>query len=189
VIPDDFGPSIYRTSQGYWENWSHLAEDRSSPFHKYEAVGDGAPGWLLQALQSIDQRYHELGIKPADFTQSADDEWEPIPLDRQEPSLAEAIEALDELAEELRQENGYGASFPEEKRYVLDKLNAGRKRLKEDLEISLLYLRTFVFDPLRTLIDRFKEAGIGILAASARAALSDWLKKNGISFLDGILGP
>jgi hypothetical protein len=113
--------------------------------------------------------------------------WAPIPLDRNDLQQEQAAEALDRIIEELRGDNGYAATNPEEKAFVQDKLSAVARRLKEDSQISWMYLQEFAFKPLGILIKRFGGAAIGIAAATAKDAFVSWLKSKGIAFLDNVV--
>jgi hypothetical protein len=114
-------------------------------------------------------------------------DWEPIPLERDDDKQTVAMSALDKVVDELRGDNGYAATNPEEKAYVQDKLLAVTKRLKEASQISWMYLSEFAFKPLAIIIKRFGGAALGVAAAAANEALASWLKSKGMSFLDGML--
>jgi hypothetical protein len=145
-------------------------------------------------IESFDDSYYAklqnvLGLDETTAVENDPQEmqWEPLPLDRTDSKQQAANEALDNVVEELRQDNGYAATNPEEKAFVQDKLVAVTKRLKEDTHISWMYLREFAFKPLGIVIKRFGGAAIGIAAVAARESLVSWLKSKGISFLDDIV--
>lgn len=186
VIGDEFAPNILRRRASYWDAWRKSIENEHSPFAKFEAAGDGARDWLRRAIDSVNHNFKELAIEEADFEQKHH-EWEPIPLDRADKNLQEATKKLDETIEELRKDNGYASTHPEEKTYVLEKLRAVSKRLKEDTQISWMYIRDFALAPLGILAQRFGRAAIGILATAARKTLTDWLKSRGINVLDDLM--
>ena len=114
--------------------------------------------------------------------------WEPIPLDREDTLQKQATAALDRVMEELRKDNGYGVSYPEEKAFIQDKLSTLAQRLKNSSQISWMYLSEFAIKPLGMLITRFGKASIGIAASAAKEAISSWLKSKGIHFLDDVFG-
>lgn len=183
-IRDDFGPSIYSLAPGAAIILEDLQRDPSTPFAKYNLLKD-RQDWLRSALLSLNETYSRLGITREDFEQS-DRDWEPLPLDRSDPQLQKAIGALNETIEQVRADNGYNATYPEERNYVLTSLSAAYKRLTEDASISVAWMRTFAFDPLAALLRRFKDAALGLIAAAAREALKEWLKRHGITILDDI---
>jgi hypothetical protein len=114
------------------------------------------------------------------------DEWEPLPLERDDPLLQKTVDAVDDTIEKVRSDNGYASNRPEEREYVLDGLSAFSKRLKEAASISLGYLKRYAVGPLRTLLTRFKDNAVGLAASVAKEALREWLRKKGISFLDDL---
>jgi hypothetical protein len=211
IVPDRFGPPLFKRDAAFDDNFIKLCQDTSSPFFKYSRLGRGGRLWLSGALLSVNHAYLSLGIKPGDFKdpllqlealfldnldetqeqiplESSDQDWEPLPLDRTDEKLQAAIERLDETVEQLRSDNGYAATHPEEKSYVLDKLQAVTRRLKEDTQISVKYLKDYAFEPLGILIKSFGKAAIGIFAEGAKTALIEWLKREGINILEKFFG-
>jgi hypothetical protein len=193
LVTDEFAPQIVIQHQNFTTNRDLLHRQPDSVFSKYSLAGDGRVAWLNKALSNIDTQlilsgnFSEAhGITESE-TPAIETAWEPIPLDRNDPSQTEAIEALDHIIEELRADNGYATTYPEEKAFVQDKLLAVTKRIKVDSQISWMYLQEFAFKPLAILVQRFGKAAIGMTASAAREALSSWLKSKGIDFLNNIL--
>jgi hypothetical protein len=182
LITDPFGSPIISASSDFSDRWSELGEDKNFPLFKYHMTDEN---WLQGALRSLDVEYRRLGIVDEDFDEP-DKDWEPLPLEREDPQLQKAIDAVDDTAEKVRADNGYAAHLPEEREYVLDNLSALSKRLKEAQTVSLAYLREFAFAPLSKLLRRFKDAAIGLAASVAKEALKDWLKRKGITVLDDL---
>jgi len=185
IVRDEFGPDIIKRASDFWGAWREVVENEYAPFSKYALAGDDGYNWLRRALASVNENFDRLNIQEGDFVKT-DDEWTPIPLDRADQKLQEATEALEATIEELRKDNGYGATYPEEKTYVLEKLESAHKRLKEDAQISWMYLKNFAFEPLGRIAKRFGQAAIGLIAASAKEALKSWLKSKGVNFLDDV---
>lgn len=195
-IDDEFASLFVR------KNDSLVAAPSSNPEleklqNKYESLGLSRESWLGTALTSVLDRFDidELNsilidinsnqeAETEDRNNKEEDSWSPIPLDRSDQQQTQAIEALDHVIEELRGANGYTSTNPEEKTYVQDSLSLVAKRLREDGQISWMYLSEFAFKPLATLIIRFGKASLGITAAAAKEAIKDWLKKKGVNFLD-----
>jgi hypothetical protein len=180
ALTDEFGPDIYQYARDFPGTYrmfqDHVASDL---FRKYQT---GGRTWLVSALRKI------LNT-PADQREpkAPTGEWEPIPLDRNSANLQKATEALDRAIEVVRADNGYAANEPEEQRFVLDKLRAVRKRLKEDAHISWMYLNEFALKPLLTVVDRFGKAATGIAAKEARDALVKWVKERAGDILGELL--
>lgn len=186
VIRDTFGPDIIKKAGDYFGAWDEAISNEYAPFSKFALAGDDGHDWLRRALISINTKFDELEIKDTNFIEESRDEWSPIPLDRHDEELEQLTEAVDATIEGLRKDNGYGATYTEEKIYVLEKLSAANRRLKEDAQISWMYLKNFAVDPLVLLVRRFGGAAIGLLASSAVEALKIWLRKKGIAVLDDI---
>jgi hypothetical protein len=208
ILPDPFGPPLVRKSANFDNQFIMLCRESNTPFVHYSLAKDGAYQWMESALRSVNSRFQVLQIENKDFAEDPDweqipfdnieqeqitfktpiDEWEPLPLDRTDEKLQAAIGALDETVEQLRSTNGYAATHPEERSYVLDKLQAVTRRLKEDTQISWMYLRDFALEPLGMLMKRFTNAALGMVVAAARAMLKEWLKRVGVNFLDDVFG-
>jgi hypothetical protein len=184
IIRNPFGPPIISPRRDFYTKVEVIAKDRSFPFYKYRLT-DGGEIWLREALQSLDRTYSDLQISATDFD-APDREWEPLPLERDDPLLQKTIDAVDETIEKVRADNGYAAHLAEEREYVLDGLSAFSKRLKEAASISVGYIRKYAVGPLGTLLTRFKDNALGLAASVAREALKEWLKRKGITFLDGL---
>jgi len=95
-----------------------------------------------------------------------------------------ALSELDKLVDQVRSNNGYAASFPEEQKYTVESLEAGSKTLKQDSSTSIGYLREFVFRPVGRLAKRFAGAAISAAIEAFKLALKDWLRKKGVDWLD-----
>jgi hypothetical protein len=185
ILSDDFGPPIISRSQDFYNVWDELKKDKQYPFYKYALAGNG-DRWTREALQALEQQYQSLEITDQDFDAPPEQEWEPLPVDRRDPDLKTAIEKLDETHEQICADNGYAAHVPEERAYIMDSLGLALRKLKEASTISLPYLRRYAIEPLSMLIRRFGPSAIGIIAAAAREALKEWLRKRGVSFLDNL---
>ena len=184
VSLDEFGPPIFQVLKDFKSGWDKLTSDHRIPFFKYQQLGDqAATAWLHEALQSVNEQYKRLGIQPSDF-ESGDNEWEPIPLDRDDAGLAKAQVALDETIEGLRIDNGYAASSPEERDFIVNELSEGAKKLKTDKTVSRAFIKLKIIDPLGRIMLRFGKASLGMLAEAAKQAFLEWLRKKGINFLD-----
>ncbi|MDZ4366456.1 MAG: hypothetical protein U0987_05430 [Afipia sp.] len=150
------------------------------------AVNKFSDEYFASLQSDIGSTTKEINVVDERTKDESEADWEPIPLNRDDTKLKDAISALDRVAEELRGDNGYATANPEEKAFVRDKLSAVTKRLKEETYISWMYLNEFAIKPLRILIDRFGGAAIGLAAVAAKEAIKDWLKKKGIAFLDDL---
>jgi hypothetical protein len=139
AITDDFGPPIYIKAEEFDAGWEALSKDERLPFFKFSFDSTGNI-WLRAALRSVNSSYDNLGIEPSNF-EKPDLEWQPLPLDRTDPHLKKVIETLDQIIEEVRSNNGYSASVPEERAYVLDGLQKSADKLRSDTITSWGYLK------------------------------------------------
>jgi hypothetical protein len=200
-IEDEFAPLFIRGNASLVDG--PMADIGFRRLHdKYEKLGDSQFEWLDSALIAVVDSFEieelnailekgeiEFATKASvSSPPNTEDYWSPIPLDRGDANQTAAVKALETLIEELRGDNGYAAAHSEEKAFVQDGLSAVAKRLKENTQISWMYLQEFAFKPLGILIKRFGGAAIGIAAATAKDAFVSWLKSKGLSFLDGAIG-
>ena len=178
AVRDDFGPTIFERSPDYDVVWDRVATDRTQPFFKIDYVANGA-AWLQNALLSINDAYSRLSISEGDFSDARDDDWAPLPLDRSDKRLRNAIDALDQTIEGVRADNGYAATVSAERDFVLGELSEASRVLKEEKQTSIGFLRKRVLEPLEILGRRFSGAALSAIAAGARDAIIEFVKQHG----------
>lgn len=184
AIEDDFGPSLYLETEEANGKWEDIEKQQNGPYFRYQLTPNSERRlWLTMALGKINSQYSRLDLSIDDFDED-DTEWEPLALNRSDERLVRAIEAIDETIEAVRKDNGYGATQPEERKYVLEGLNAFTKTLKEAETISFLYIKTYALEPLARLIKRFGPAAVGASAQLSKDTLYSWLKAAGIKGLE-----
>ena len=170
VLEDPFGPTLYERAEGINQHIEDLLADKTSPFYKASRAPNRTL-WVLNALSQMNRIYNELAVTEAEL-ENPDAEWEPIPLDRDSPTVATAIEAVDETIKHVEQSNGYANEHPQERIYVLDNLKMLSNTLKTAKETSAAYLKAHGLNVLRKVIIRFGQAVIGKLADAAALALT-----------------
>jgi hypothetical protein len=181
-IIDDFGPTIFEKTEGFDEAWSRAEQDNNLPFRRYQLV-DRGKNWLQSALATINAQYAELKITESDL-ESPYDEWEPLPLDRKDPNLQAVTSQLDETISQIQADNGYAATLPGERDIVVDLLSSAAHRLKMDPTISWGYLRRNAFEPLKTVLRRFKGAALGAAVTTMITIFHTWIQSLGVEWLD-----
>lgn len=179
VVPDRFGEEIYGRSKDFSKEWEAFSKDGDLPFQKYSTVGDR---WLQGALLKINTEFERLKITQEDFA-NPDLDWKPLPLDRDNPSLKEAIKNLEKLVEEVRKDNGYAATLPQERNFVLNDLSQGLATLKEDKETSATFIRDKIIANLKRIAVRFKAGAKHVLAKAIVDGLSEYVKQKAAEFI------
>lgn len=183
VVDDHFGPKLLNASLTFMDARAKI-ERNVRAFSNYGKVRDKNV-WLKQALKQVYKDWHSLKITEGDFLDPERD-WSPIPLDRAEPELQSAISKVDNTIEQVRGDNGYAATHPEEHTHVLDGLRAASRRLKDGASISLHYLQTYALTPLALIVKRNGKAATGMAAEAALMAFREWLKQKGFDILAGL---
>ena len=120
VIPDDFGPPLYKKTDSFNAQWTELQKQSNTPAFKYNLDPKGEV-WLVSAVQAVNKALKEQSIKSEDFTKP-DAEWEPLPVERTNPKLQKTTEELEKTIKAAEADNGYAANLPEEKTFVVENL-------------------------------------------------------------------
>jgi len=81
---------------------------------------------------------------------------------------------------QLRSDNGYSATRPEERNYALDGLNTFSKRLREAKTISIPYIRQYAIEPMRIAAKTLGRSAAGLAIDVLKDQIKIWLEKNGI---------
>lgn len=143
--------------------------------------------WIITALENVAKEYIMLKIEDRDFdTQVIAEEWSPIPLDRSEPLQVDLETKLAEVVEQIRSSNGIAETEPGLHQFVLSKLRSALETIKTSRSVTKAYIKAFMVQPLVLLVKRYGSSAVGAAADLAKTALKEWLKKKGISFLDGL---
>jgi hypothetical protein len=179
IQTDVFAPTLYRASRTFDEWWR--SNETAEQFHLIGRLNslfpDDRAGFLHDALRSVNQAAWQVSPKTEDFEMGPPDEWEPIPIDRQNPAFREVQRTLEIAVREIESNNGYASAAPEERNYVVSQLTRLRDALKTETRVQWMVIKTFGIDPLAIVVKRFGKAVVGIAAAAASQALQEWLKK------------
>lgn len=171
---DPFGPPIFNKSENFMAVWDGLCSDTTTPFYNFATSGFSG-NWLIPALHSVENHYVHLKITEEDFD-NPDREWEPIRIDVEEPEARKAIEELKRVIDDVRADNGYSATYPHERDYVLDGLSSAVEKF-ETRAVSAGYVRV-ALDRLSILGRRFAGSAKEALFTGAKAALIEFAKKH-----------
>ncbi|MET4242749.1 hypothetical protein [Bradyrhizobium sp. RT10b] len=178
-----FGPPALVKTDRFDAIWSDLCEHRN-PFDHYSAMREGKVQWLWAALEDVKKTSEELGVTSADF-EGPDTEWTPIQLDRDDPAVNNAIDKLSSAVEEIRKDNGYAATFPEEREFVLDGLTRSVDKLKSGT-ISAGLLRD-AWNRLTLVSKRFAGAALELVITGAKQGIIEFVKSQGGELLRNLL--
>jgi hypothetical protein len=171
---DSFGPPILSAGPDFADQWNELTHDDGLPFSAYEAAGR-SDDWLIPALHALENTFVNLDMKPDDF-ENPDAEWAPIKIEADDATAKNAIRSLERMIEEVRSDNGYSATHPQERDYVLEGLQGTLAKFKSS-SISAGYIR-IAFERLGTLGRRFAGSAKDGAITAAKAALMEFAKKH-----------
>lgn len=174
VKRDPFGPPIFSKSPSFAAGWNQLIRDEDLPFSNFDASGR-AYNWLVSALHSVENHFVNLDIKAEDF-ESPDSEWTPIKIEPSDPTVAKAVSSLEEVIELVRSDNGYSATHPQERDYVLEGLQGTLNKFNH-LSVSPVYVRMAI-ERLGVLGRRFAGTVKDAAIAAAKGALIEFAKKH-----------
>lgn len=131
-------------------------------------LGDKGEPWLKSCLRQIsDSRQDGLA---EDFSEHAEQEWEPLPLKFDEDRLNEAEVAVAEVVAEVRENNGYAATEPVERDTVLATLETGQTALGARKFTRATIVATLE-RTLAYLAKKFTDSAIGLAAKKALEAV------------------
>jgi hypothetical protein len=173
-IPDDFGPTLYRTTEVFNFTWGEMKKKEGTPAFKY-AIDPNGGEWIASAMKAVNKALSEQKIVEADFDKP-DAEWEPLPLERDNPKFKKATSKLEETIAAAEADNGYNANVPEERAFVVESLKEASEKLKKSDTVSVAFVRRKIIDVLNIVIRRFGQASLGVTAQATRAAIFDWIK-------------
>jgi hypothetical protein len=179
IQTDTFAPTLYRAGEKFDDWWhSNAAAEQFPLIGRLQSLfPDDRAGFLRDALHAVNQAAWQISAKPEDFETGPPDEWEPIPIDRQNPAFQEVQRTLEIAVREVESNNGYASSAPEERNYVVVQLTRLREALKTEAQVQWMVIKTFGIDPLAIVAKRFGKAAVGMAALAASQALQEWLKK------------
>ena len=169
-LSDPFGDSLYQKTELFKSVIEKIATDASGPYYKNQTAND-RDEWMRGALGKVNYQYYSLGLTPEDFAREAPDEWAPVQIDPSEPVVQEAVQQLHEATTAIEQDNGYAATYPQERDHVVQDLKGGLEKLKSGA-VSIGWLRRTI-NALRTASVRFANTLKGQVIDGALAAVRE----------------
>jgi hypothetical protein len=182
-IGDPFGDALFRKTDQYDQVTEKITDDPNGPYFRNLTAND-QNFWLRGALRKVNELYLHLGITPEDFTRELPDEWTPIQINPDEPAIQEAVRQLQEATTAVEQDNGYSATYPQERDQVVQDLQGGLEKLKSNT-VSIGWLRRTV-NALKTASLRFANTTKGQMIDGAFAAVKDVIKHHIGNALEGL---
>jgi hypothetical protein len=182
-LSDPFGEPLYQKTELFDKVIEKIETDTSGPYYKNKTANDYNQ-WMRGALFKVNDQYRSLFLTPADFARELPDEWAPIQINPSEPAVQEAVRQLQEATTAIEQDNGYAATYPQERDQVVQDLKGGLDKLKSDA-VSIGWLRRTV-DALKTAGSRFANTAKGQMIDGALAAIKDVIKHHIGSALEGL---
>jgi hypothetical protein len=95
------------------------------------------------------------------------DSWEPLPIDRKSPQFSEALESIDKLIAEVRENNGLAVEFADKKDGLLSTLKAGYEALKTGI-ITSTTVEVLILKPTRWIMTNIT---VGVLQEAGKHVL------------------
>lgn len=180
IIKDDFGPTVVElegSTEGKFIDSSNAINYLSdifsdSPFYKANRYG---LEWILAAIDEIDKSPNQAPSIDVDSEQLSNDEWQPLPIDREDEHFVEALEAIEEAIEAIEGDNGYAATEPEERNGILYSAKGTLQALKEGTP-SREQLISSLLKPFNYIAKKFGDGIIGVAAKKAADLIFSFLE-------------
>jgi hypothetical protein len=182
-LADPFGDALYKKTDQYEKAIEKITKDTSGPYFRNVTASD-QNFWLRGALRKVNEQYRSLGLEPEDFETELPDEWAPIQINPSEPAIQEAVERLHDATTAIEQDNGYSATYPQERDQVVQDLKGGLEKLQSNA-VSMGWLRRIV-NALKTASVRFANTAKGQMIDGAFAAVKDVIKHHIGNALEGL---
>lgn len=139
---------------------------------RLDAEWASTPGIWRLTLPGAQLVHAELQASSAAGTVIERDEldWAPLPLEKRDVEIAEALEKTAALADRVRGDNGFASTQPVQHRAILWSLHAGLDALKQRVP-SASQVRALLLAPMKWLSENFGKAAVGEMAKEAAKAV------------------
>ena len=132
---------------------------------------------IAEIVKSVIKNRPPLDIDTKNNAIEDSDIWEPLKIDRNSTQSQDVIQALEKIIEDIRSNNGYASTEPEERAHILSSLETGLTMIREYMP-SKQQIISFIIQPLRYLIQKFSDTAIGETAKTAIRVVINWLSQN-----------
>jgi hypothetical protein len=160
-VSRSLGRKIYRISTKGILHVEEQLKDKNSAISKFKLHGESALNVVGDPVPPSEEKVP----KP--------DKWEPLPIERDSPKHKEAVAAIEKTIETVKADNGYAATYPEERNSILWTLGAGVNALREGL-ITRQQVDVLLLKPLKYLAKKFVDSILGESAKATLAKLIAW---------------
>ncbi len=93
---------------------------------------EGATSWLRKMLETISRDgAGELQVELPSLLLDKNDTWEPLPIDRSNPKYEETIVGIENAIQAIAADNGFSATYPDERDNLVEHATATLKSAKE----------------------------------------------------------
>ena len=140
--------------------------------------------WLFQAeKQGDDAPVAEENSRTSEQSGDEhlkDDSWEPLPLERSGELFEQAADSTEKALAEIKGNNGYAESEPEERERIVWSLSEAVRQMREGMP-SRDQILVMAVRPLKYIAEKFARASMGEVAKAAVKAIWAWLQRVGES--------
>lgn len=166
---DQFAGTFFQITNDDLDEYNVRRDDRDTPLSK---IGTYGSQWRLSALRSI---FAEEEVANEDYSNEyggdplapEQDEWNPLPIDRDSPEFVDALEASEEAEKIIREDNGFAATHPEIRDSIVWMVGGAVNRLREGT-ITIGQVKSMLVSPFRKVSSLFAE---GLLKEACERAI------------------
>lgn len=138
-------------------------------FEVWQAADELEHTWLTECLVSI------LHINKNEIVEKG---WIPLDLDYESEEADIAFSQLEKAVKAIEGDNGYSATYPEERNGIVATLRMGLSELKHHNDLALLCFKQMIIEPLHQVMKRVGDNITGAAVKGALEAIKDWVKDN-----------
>ncbi|RUU96355.1 hypothetical protein EOB36_30065 [Mesorhizobium sp. M6A.T.Cr.TU.017.01.1.1] len=178
VWSDDIGETIIyiKDPQALFDSM-----EGNLPFQRLYLLNDNGRSWLAAALDKINskasndlEREYVEQVSDDQETSGEEHAWEPLPVELDDPDLADAISLSEQAIAVIEASNGYADSEPSERNSIVNSMKGSLQSLKAGMPSRKAILEG-LYAPMKYIAKKFTDAAMGKAAASAVIALAKWL--------------
>ncbi|MEO6014505.1 MAG: hypothetical protein ABIQ30_13090 [Devosia sp.] len=165
-MPDRYAGDYYSralSSEGFAKRLSAACP----PFSTYQRMGGGGTSWLRRALRTIELEVEaETKATVQALPQLAvdSDVWDPIRFEPNDRNSSEAIAELDTAIRQLAADNGFSATYPQERDAIVSHATATLDSVKSGVASRSSIKQNFVAAG-KWIVEKFGGSAIGAIGS------------------------